>query len=470
MSDRAKALLLAVLVFVSACTTAADTTTTSAVVETTAGTEEPTTPPVMSGETDQTWTIEDHLAWFLTLLNGADVTAEVYEERFAQVFRDQVSFTDFTPLIDQIAAGSAGWEVIDTETSGSTNLVVLIAPAGGEPVIRVLMNIDGDRRIDGLFLQPGEPPVLDDPPETYDEAFGRLAALGTAGALVAETTDGSCVPIAEMLSRMPLPLGSTFKLYVLGAVADAVAAGDIDWDDPVTLTETTYSLPSGITQNAEPGSSVTVQELAKRMIEISDNTATDHLIALVGRGAVEAIQSEMGHSDPSLNIPFLTTRELFQLKLGDDSALDAFVEGDVDTRREVLAELASTPLPDLDSAAAFTEPVAVLSAEWFASPLDLCAAWLYLAERSTEPGLGPIVGITTTNPGLPDETGTWGQIWFKGGSEPGVLATSWYMTADDSRSFVVAGSVVNESEAFDQTEAILLFGAIRDLLAMEVSS
>ncbi len=458
------------LVF-AACTTTTDTTTTT---PSTAPPDSVTTTTVAETSTTAAGPavgspIEGQLVWLLTLLNGASVTSDEYEARFAQVFRDQVSYQDFTPLIDQIAGGGTGWSVVDTETSGSTNLVVLIAPVGGEPVLRLLLNIDGDQRIDGLFFQPGEPPVLDDPPETYDEAFDRLTALGTAGVLVAETTGGRCQPVSETLSRQPLPLGSMFKIYVLGAVADAVAGGEVAWDDAVTLDAAYYSLPSGVTQNEQPGATITVQELAQRMISISDNTATDHLIALVGRDAVEAIQADMGHPDPSLNEPFLTTRELFQLKLGDGSALGAFVEGDAEARSQVLAGLADVSLPDLSAAAGFTEPVAVLDVEWFGSALDLCEAWVYLAGRSTESGLAPLVEIATANPGIPDETGTWDEVWFKGGSEPGVLGISWYLTTGDGRSFIVAGSVFNESAAFDQTEAILLFGAIRDLLAAEVA-
>jgi len=177
----------------------------------------------------------------------------------------------------------------------------------------------------------------------------------------------------------------------------------------------------------------------------------------------------MGHSDPSLNMPFLTTRELFQLKLGDGDLLAAYVAGDTATRRQVLTDLADLPLPDLNAVVEFTEPTEVLSAEWFATPVDLCEAWVHLAARSGEAGLEPIVDIATANPGLVDDSSVWDQVWFKGGSEPGVLGTSWYLVTDDGRSFVVVGSIANETAAFDQTEAILLFGAIRDLLAEEVS-
>ena len=464
-------LVFPIALVVPACTTTDSTVTTTTVAEATTTSELTTTTTSETTSTDEgtPWTIDDHLAWFLGLLNGGDTTPDEYEERFAQVFRNELGFEDFTALLPQITAGLAGWEVIDTETRGSTNLVVLIAPAGGEPVLRVLMNVDSEQRIDGLFLQPGEPPTLDDPPESYDEAFERLAALGTTGALVAEITDDTCRPIAETSAETALPLGSMFKLYVLGAVADAVASGEIDWNDPVTLDEAYYSLPSGVTQNEEPGSQRTVQILAQRMIEISDNTATDHLIALVGREAVEAIQAEMGTADPSLNVPFLTTRELFKLKLGDLDLLTEYIAADPAGRAEVLAGLVDDPLPELSAATGWSEPVEVLSVEWFASPLDLCNAWLDLADRAALAGLDPVRDIARANPGLPDETLVWNEIWFKGGSEPGVLGMSWYLTTDDGRSFVVAGSVVNETDTFDQTEAVLLFGAVSDLLAEEVS-
>src|SRR3546814_11025722 len=50
------------------------------------------------------------------------------------------------------------------------------------------------------------------------------------------------------------------------------------------------------------------------MISVSDNGATDTLIHLLGRDAIEARMRAAGHSDPSRNIPFLTTVEAFALK------------------------------------------------------------------------------------------------------------------------------------------------------------
>ncbi len=80
-----------------------------------------------------------------------------------------------------------------------------------------------------------------------------------------------------------------------------------------------------------------MQQVAADMISISDNTAADHLLRLVGRERVESYQTTMGHSMPALNIPFPTTRELFILKISataDERA--AYIAAGADARRTLL--------------------------------------------------------------------------------------------------------------------------------------
>lgn len=110
------------------------------------------------------------------------------------------------------------------------------------------------------------------------------------------------------------PLGSMFKLYVLGAVAKQVAAGGLRWDDPLRITSDVKSLLSGDLQNRPDDSTVTVREAAVQIISISDNTASDLLAHRVGRSAVEIAQTELGSTHSGLYGPFLRTRKLFALK------------------------------------------------------------------------------------------------------------------------------------------------------------
>ncbi len=114
-------------------------------------------------------------------------------------------------------------------------------------------------------------------------------------------------PVHGVAADQPRSLGSLFKLYVLGAVAQEVKLGRLAWDDELTITDERKSLPSGELQDRPDGSKVAVKDAAKLMISISDNTATDLLIDRVGKPVVEGvIRSWSSHADR--NIPLLTTR------------------------------------------------------------------------------------------------------------------------------------------------------------------
>ena len=100
------------------------------------------------------------------------------------------------------------------------------------------------------------------------------------------------------------------------------------------------------------------------MISLSDNTATDILIKQVSRKSIESISS-------SNNIPFLTTRELFILKGSQNrKLLQRYRKSDAKQRREILAELANKPLPDVNEFID-TNPNA-LDVEWFYNAEELC--------------------------------------------------------------------------------------------------
>ena len=44
-----------------------------------------------------------------------------------------------------------------------------------------------------------------------------------------------------------------FKLYILSAVANQIDAGDLKWDQQLTITEQIKSLPTGALQNKPDG-------------------------------------------------------------------------------------------------------------------------------------------------------------------------------------------------------------------------
>ena len=259
------------------------------------------------------------------------------------------------------------------------------------------------------------------------------------GALVTTERDGDTEDVIAVRDTKAAPIGSAFKLYVLAAVADEIEAGAIAWDDTLTLTAETRSLPSGTLQDQPDGTEVTVRQAAEQMIAISDNTATDLLIGLVGRERVEQAVVDLGHATPDRMRPLLTTREMFQLSYGPSGTgsaaelatlSDAWADGSEAERRTVLDRVATIPLSltidELTGAMAkTTEPAWTRDLEWFASPADLAAAHRGLAERAERlPELSEILG---KNPGqgLAFDRKVWPDIAFKGGGNTGVTSLSW---------------------------------------------
>jgi beta-lactamase class A len=234
-------------------------------------------------------------------------------------------------------------------------------------------------------------------------------------------------------------VGSAFKLGVLKALKDEIAAGRHKWDEVATLTEGDKSLPTGQLQDWPAGSPVTLNTLATLMISISDNTAADVLQRVVGADAVEA----------ALGIaPVLTTRQLFVLKA--DAALRArYVAADLAGKRQILGEADAMPLPDVSAAGTPHSD----GLEWYLSATKLCE--LIGAVGDLE--------LTQINPGAAQHS-DWAKVSFKGGSEVGVLSAASLLTAKDGTVYCVAG-VWNGPVALDQSTVIGAYGAVLHKLA-----
>lgn len=258
--------------------------------------------------------------------------------------------------------------------------------------------------------------------------------------LVAEFTGGRCHSIHERNADQRLAIASTFKLYVLGELARQIQAGRVGWADQIALSDTLRSMPSGDLAFAAPGTRVSVRELAEAMIWQSDNTATDHLIDLLGRKNVERAFGAFGHGDPALNTPLLLTRELFAIKmLQSPDWMTTYSRADDD---EQLRLLRTTIGPvRLDPAGGWQNwngPTAIDSIEWFASAAELCSLTSGLWSMGAQPGLAPLREIMTGNRGRVMDEAMWPRAGYKGGYEAGVVNLTFVLERTDGRIFFVS--------------------------------
>lgn len=316
---------------------------------------------------------------------------------------------------------------------------------------------ENDRINELRFTSVDSLAVLGDTPE---KIAADLAALpGRVNAWFGPLDGG-----AALISRdpqVPLALGSTFKLYVLAALAEDVKAGRRRWSDVAALTEKSY--PSGQLQDWPEGAPVTLHTLASLMISISDNTATDQLIAVLGKKRIQDLMGGKGFGNSYLNDPFLTTRELFVTKAdqgltdlrrrgrgGDEDALDAYL---------TLLNAPERPVTLEEVNAAFGNGPKALDIEWFASPADLARLFVHM-RKTADPEAFRIMAIN------PSATGAikanWGYVGFKGGSEPGVFNLTWLLTDRQGRDWVLSlgwnnpAAVVDEGKLEAIAQRILL--------------
>jgi beta-lactamase class A len=98
------------------------------------------------------------------------------------------------------------------------------------------------------------------------------------------------------------PQASSIKIPIMMEVFRSIRAGKLKMNDPVTLMQSDAVGGSGhlrILLRSHP-ITVTVRELVEAMIETSDNTATNRLIAMVGMDAVNRSLGDLGFKNTRL--------------------------------------------------------------------------------------------------------------------------------------------------------------------------
>lgn len=388
---------------------------------------------------------------------GTGVVTDLFAPSFlAQVSEQQLQEIVGTQLHP---AGPFTLGGVETQTADAARIVVRTSP---EWTMNIAIEADPPHRITGLVLRPSPTTV---------SSWGALdrelqAAAPTVAVLAAEVTGGRCRAVHAVRADRAQPLGSAFKLYVLGALAKAVERGDVHWDDEVEVRDDLRVHSSAKLEKVPAGTKMTLQDLAADMISVSDNTATDLVLLHVGRSVVESSLADLGMRDPARNLPFVTTRELTLLKWGIPTAdRDAYVAAGTSKRRQLLDALPKHGATLDQLTGALAAPTMIDELEWFASPADLCRVHVALQDLAEEGELEPVRSILSMNPGEPlgDE---WTYVAFKGGSEPGVLTGSWLAERKDGRRFVVAVLLENRTGAIDETALASAAGAF-SLLAKE---
>jgi beta-lactamase class A len=252
---------------------------------------------------------------------------------------------------------------------------------------------------------------------------------------VSKVTNGTCTAVAGSNGNDSLPLASIFKLYVLLGIADAVGAGTVRWDDPLTITKEDKAVGSAGFEDLPPGSQVTVRTAAQQMISASDNMATDLLMARLGPGAVERALVRAGHHDPASMTPFPNTHELFSVGWGEPDLREQWKTASPQGRAEIIAQT-NTRHYEPDPQRTHT-PASPYGAEWYGNATDICRVHAALQSDAVGPA-APVKDILAATPGIELDKTKWNYIGAKGGNLPGDIGFSWYAVDRTGQAWVVS--------------------------------
>jgi beta-lactamase class A len=148
-----------------------------------------------------------------------------------------------------------------------------------------------------------------------NDVVARIAELdeGFTGQLAVSAVDLSTGERIEWQPDLVLPTASVIKVPILIALLRAVEAGTVDLDDRITLQVSQRIGGSGVLKILDGGLQPTVRDVATLMIAVSDNTATNMVLDLIG--GLEPVNQAM--AELGLDSIRLNNAVDFQL-IGDD--------------------------------------------------------------------------------------------------------------------------------------------------------
>ncbi|SMC89593.1 serine hydrolase [Sporomusa malonica] len=114
---------------------------------------------------------------------------------------------------------------------------------------------------------------------------------GRSGIVIINQNTGARL---ELHPDMVFPAASMIKVPIMIEVMRQAAAGLIDLDETLEITSQVQTGGAGILKELRSGVTMTVRELVTLMIILSDNTATNILIDLVGMNSINATITSLG--------------------------------------------------------------------------------------------------------------------------------------------------------------------------------
>ncbi len=405
------------------------------------------------------------LQWVLDALNNVDVTEA--RERCSEAFLDFISIEElegtFREIKEEVYEGKEIVAVRAIAGDRDDSVDAIITGVGMPNALSVLlMTDDKTGKIAILRFAPagGNNPGGSgsngkwDPLANDAQKLGGLVSYGVYEVQPRDPKEPNgpleLLPVAGQEEHRALNIASTMRLYVLNALIEQIEEGKLTWDTRVVIADDRKSLPSssgGRMQLEAAGRGYPIRRFAELMMTGDDHTATDHIITTISREAVE--ESVNARNDnAALNVPFLTTREAFALKLAGDEAPARWVDATDDEQRSMLTATSGlfTVKPDVAKLANWAKSPRVADIGWFASAEQLCELMKHVRELEVQQETMLISPWIRASTGVGLDPQVWKSAAYVGAKEPGVMSGVWLVERQDGKLYTF-GAVWNSPEA-----------------------
>ncbi|MFZ2873408.1 MAG: serine hydrolase [Phycisphaerales bacterium] len=264
---------------------------------------------------------------------------------------------------------------------------------------------------------------------------------------------GTLKAVYEIDERRMLNIGGVWTLWAVGAVAERVSSGGGSWTDEVELRDEMKCLPGGFLSSKPAGTKIALATLVERALSFSDTTATDHLVGWAGRDQVEAYMTARMR-DARRNLPLLTMRQYFHLKLAPEEATrEAWSSAAREARALMLGaggEIGNGS-PRWSALGAWTEPRWLDRIGYFANVEDMAKTMADLHRLERREGMQPLAKALREDGGpLTLDPADWKSVAYKGGNEPGSLSQAWLMEHTGGRWYVMTLAWNNLTQPVDE--------------------
>lgn len=419
-------------------------------------------------------------AWFLEVLNDTGPISDGdIRAQFSDAWLAQVSIGETRTFLQNVRSNYPAARYTDPVAVTSLRVRGVITADTGNEAFVTLETTLANGKIN--FLQVVDYGRDASVVSAADAALGlegaadRFASLSAQpGLLLARIgEDNSCQPIVARNLDTPRSTASVFKIWILAGVADAVGEGALDHDQVVPL-DAGKQVLGGLLGDQVPGIDMTIDELSTLMMGISDNTATDMLLALAGRNRIDGLHAEYGLQNPALMTPQLGISEQFHLFFSFPlSESQSYVDGSTAFRRQFLEERI-VPLGawGQGGGGGFNHESLFIDGAWRASPRAVCRA--FARHRLHTPGSDEALLVERAlqaQAAQPNVRERWDRVWYKGGGLISgvngnlVLNHAFMVERDGERPYVLVGMSNDPAGNLDGFAIQSILGRLLELAA-----